>query len=136
MAAECLAIPAAVDAFEATLAKVQEPIRAFTPRRGTVRSAGEFADSAAVEPYEKDRKKLLAELGKFAKGIAAKPPAAVRAQHAAREAFGPGPSGIKGLIKQIDLVAKLAGHAHDDIAHLLPHRLRIPLRPPRRGAGC
>jgi len=77
----------------------------------------EFRDADA--PYEKDRATLLADLAIFAKGIDAKPPATTKPQHSARKAFDPLAERIKGLIKQIDLLYKLADRTHGQIGTLL-----------------
>jgi type I restriction enzyme M protein len=78
------------------------------------------------------------ELAKFAKKIDTTPPAMTKPQHAARQAFDPLAERIKGLIKQIDLLSKLAGRAHDDLAkHLsaLDEDPREELGYDGRGAG-
>jgi type I restriction enzyme M protein len=125
--AESAAVRPAIDTFEATLATVQEPLMAFSEMAAkqngdgvqatAIEAVGELC--AAMAPYEKDRKTLLAGMTKCARGIEAKPPAAIRAQHSARESFAPLAEGIKGLVKQIDLVAKLAARAHDQIGAFL-----------------
>ena len=127
VAVEITKLSPAIEAFEAALAKVQEPLNGFVdaakkqkgngPKTSALDAAEEL--SSTVTPYEKDRKRLLADLAKFAKGIEAKTPATIRSQHSAREGFAPLVDGVKGLIKQIDLVAKLAGRAHDQIGQFL-----------------
>jgi type I restriction enzyme M protein len=127
VAAESAAVGPAIDTFEATLATVREALNAFA--EVAAKRNGDDAHVAAIDavselcsamtPYEKDRKALLAGLAKFAKGIEAKPPATIRSQHSAREAFAPLAEGVKGLVKQIDLVAKLAARAHDQIGEFL-----------------
>ena len=120
VAAECIAAPAAIEAFEATLAQVQERIRtphapreAGVPRSPVVGPRGKRGDSndephtereeydalaefcSAVEPYEKDLKTLLADLGKFAQGIESRPPATVRASTRAARRLTRSPSGSR-----------------------------------------
>jgi type I restriction enzyme M protein len=127
VAAEIAAVGPAIDTFEATLAVVREPLKAFAEmvvkqdgngvRATAIEAVDEFC--SAMAPYEKDRKALLGDMAKFAKGIEAKPPATIRSQHSARTAFAPLAEGLKGLVKQIDLVAKLAARAHDQIGTYL-----------------
>lgn len=77
-----------------------------------------FADAVtelheAVSPYETDRKKLLAAIGDFVKKISKALPAKNDAQHNARNAYDPIAEAIRGLIKQVDLLYKLAARIAD-----------------------
>ncbi|MBK9187703.1 MAG: N-6 DNA methylase [Phycisphaerales bacterium] len=66
-----------------------------------------------VSGYEADRDKLLAALASFAKSYAKKLPADNAAQHKARKAFDPIAAELRGLIKQGDLLYKLAARTRD-----------------------
>jgi type I restriction enzyme M protein len=126
---ECGAIPAALVTFEATLAAVREKVEAFGVALQKTDKVDAKAKTPAAEalaelrdadaPYEKDRAALVADLAKFAKGIDAKPPATTKPQHTARTAFDPLAERIRGLIKQIDLLYKLADRTHGQIGSLL-----------------
>src|SRR5262249_20746505 len=126
---ECVAIPPALEKFESTLATVREKVDAFgvalqKTDKVDATAKGPIAESLAElreaeTPYEKDREALLTDLAKFAKGIDAKPPATTKPQHTARKAFDPLAERIRGVIKQIDLLAKLADRAHGQIGTLL-----------------
>lgn len=62
---------------------------------------------AALKPYTADRARLLKDLDTFRDNYS-KPPGAIEKQHAARKAFESAAERIKGLIKQADLLYKLA----------------------------
>ncbi|MFN0050702.1 MAG: N-6 DNA methylase [Planctomycetales bacterium] len=92
----------------------------------------------ATTAYLQDRKNLAADLTKFAKGVDAKPPATTKPQHAARKSFDPLSERIKGLIKQIDLLYKLADRAQNLIGKLLadfPDEAKDALAYDRRAVG-
>src|SRR5262249_9558172 len=133
---ECAAIPSALDKFDATLAEVQAKIEAITQKQLARDLLAELTE--ATTAYASDAKMLTVELAKFAKKVEPTPLATTKPQHAARQAFDPLAEGIKGLIKQIDLLAKLAGRAHDDLGkHLatLDEDAREEFGYDRRGAG-
>jgi type I restriction enzyme M protein len=71
----------------------------------------ELKDS--VSGYEADRDKLLASLSSFAKSYAKKAPADNATQHKARKAFDPIAAELRGLVKQADLLYKLAARVRD-----------------------
>lgn len=82
-----------------------------------------FADAMTelrkeVSPYEVDRKKLLVSLGDFVKKFTKALPAKNDAQHKARNAYEPIAEAIRGLIKQVDLLYKLAARIADLSAEL------------------
>ena len=62
----------------------------------------------AATLYEADAKKLLASLSTFGQKHAKALPDKNDAQHAARQAFDPIAEAIRGLVKQVDLLYKLA----------------------------
>jgi type I restriction enzyme M protein len=67
----------------------------------------------AVALYKTDREKLLANLMTFNRKHAKSLPDGNDAQRAAREAFNPNGEAIRGLIKQVDLLHKLAARVSD-----------------------
>jgi type I restriction enzyme M protein len=117
-----------IEAFEKTLAEMRERFVTLSKnleadssfdvekKNAFAGSLAEFAD--AERPYESDRDKLLANLGKFLDRYAKKPPKNNDDQHTARKTFDPIAEEIKGLIKQIDLLYKLAARVVDLAAEL------------------
>ena len=67
----------------------------------------------AVTLYEADAKKLLVSLTAFGQKYAKALPDKNNAQHAARKAFAPRADAIRGLVKQVDLLYKLAARVAD-----------------------
>jgi type I restriction enzyme M protein len=67
----------------------------------------------ASSSYEADAKKLLASLVTFGQKSANALPAKNDVQHKARKAFDPIAEAIRGLIKQVDLLYKLASRTAD-----------------------
>jgi type I restriction enzyme M protein len=134
--AECAAIPPALVKFDATLGDVRAKIEATTDKMLAKDLLAELTE--ATTAYEADAKTLTVDLTKFTKKVDATPPATTKPPHTARQAFDPLAERIKGLIKQIDLLAKLIGRAHDDLGkHLaaLDENAREELSYDRRGAG-
>ena len=72
----------------------------------------------ATTLYEEDRERLLASLSAFGRKYAKSLPCDNDAQRSAREVFGPRAEAIRGLIKQVDLLHKLAAHLSDQGAEL------------------
>ncbi len=117
---EAAAIDEALTAFEATLTASSTPLAAFVDsvkaiealqqdkRQGLVDAMGEWSSAAAA--YVADRFALVTKLAAFCHSVA-KPPQTNTAQHAARQAFGPLAVSARGLVKQIDLLYKLAARA-------------------------
>jgi type I restriction enzyme M protein len=145
---ECAVIPGLVSSFETTLATVKEKVCGFAAelakRNGEQIEHKTLVEEAikelreALPPYEQDRKQSLADLAKFVKTVDAKTPATTKPQHMARKTFDPLADRIKGLIKQIDLLYKLADRADDQIAKLLsdlPEDAKDGLDYDRRGTG-
>jgi len=112
-----------IEAFEKTLAELRERFIALSKSMETDNSSdgekkkvfidavAEFTD--AERPYESDRDKLFADLGKFLDRYAKKLPKSNDEQHAARNGFDPIAEHIKGLTKQIDLLYKLTARVID-----------------------
>ena len=117
--AECAAVPGALAPFETTLADLRGRFEALAS------AAANHADVAAEEKqalagavselreaatlYEADAKKLLAGLAAFGRKYGKALPDKNNAQHTARKAFDPHADTIRGLVKQVDLLYKLAG---------------------------
>jgi type I restriction enzyme M protein len=76
-----------------------------------VDAARELGEAAAL--YEIDQEKLLTSLGDFRKEYADALPNDNDQQRAARTAFDPIAEAIRGLIKQVDLIYKLAARTMD-----------------------
>jgi type I restriction enzyme M protein len=117
------AIPDKLTAFEATLQSLGERFASLTNTLGKLchldaekkKSIHEAAAelNEAVKPYENDRARLLANLAEFQKELGKPLPATNDKQHAARRAFDPIAEHMKDLIKQIDLLYKLAARVAD-----------------------
>ena len=117
-----------IEAFEKTLAELRERFATLAKnvqaddtnddekKKAFAGALAELAD--AERPYESDRDKLLASLGKFLDWYAKKLPKSNDDQHAARKTFDPVAEEIKGLIKQIDLLYKLTARVVDLAAEL------------------
>ncbi len=120
---ESAAITPALSFFEATLADLRQrfaplakavekhPELDAEKKQSLTDALAELRD--AVKPFEADRTKLLANLDKFGKQYAKTPPQENDKQHAARKAFDPNAEAIRGLIKQVDLLYKLAARVAD-----------------------
>lgn len=117
---EAAAIDEALTAFDATLTASSTPLAAFMDsikaidalqqdkRQALVDAMGEWSSAAGA--YVADRSALVTKLAAFCHSLA-KPPQTNTAQHAARQAFGPLAESARGLVKQIDLLYKLAARA-------------------------
>jgi type I restriction enzyme M protein len=135
---ESAAVPGVLADFEAKLAELRE---GFDTLAGALAEHTGFdaetkqplADAvtelrAAATLYEADRAKLLAGLDAFRTRFAEALPADNAAQHAARDAFEPIAEAARGLVKQVDLLYKLAARVAELAASLPP-------LPPREGRG-
>jgi type I restriction enzyme M protein len=120
---ESAAIPAALSKFETTLADLRGR---FDRLAGTVAKHGALATEKkapladatselreASVFYEADRKKLLASLRTFGEKHARALPSQNDKQHAVRASFDGNAEAIRGLIKQVDLLYKLAARIED-----------------------
>jgi len=117
---ECDALAGVLNPFDEALGALRAPLDAFVK---VVTDNGD-ADAAklrqltetllewtkAATRYVADRKKLLAAVDAWRKKFA-KVPADNTSQHAGRESFEPIAEGLKGLVKQADLLFKLATRA-------------------------
>jgi type I restriction enzyme M protein len=126
-----------IETFEKTLAELREQ---FVTLSGNLEAdnandpekkkafADALAELASAEPpYKSDRDKFLTTLDKFVDRYARKLPKSNDDQHGGRKAFDPVAEEMKGLIKQIDLLYKLAARTVD-LAWELP-------LPPENGNG-
>jgi len=121
--AEGAAIPGALAPFEATLADLRgrfdplaEAIGKHTELVAAKKDAladaiTELRDAAAL--YEPDAKQLREALAAFSPTYARALPDKNEGQHAARAAFDSSAEAIRGLVKQLDLLYKLAARVAD-----------------------
>jgi type I restriction enzyme M protein len=117
-----------IDAFERTLAELREQLVTLSKNAESDTASDEekkkaFASALtelvdAEQPYESDGNKLPANLDEFLDRYSKNLPNGNDDQHAVRKAFDPIAEETKGLIKQIDLLYKLAGRAVDLAAEL------------------
>ncbi len=121
--AESAAVPATLTPFETTLADLRGRFDALAKavaknadldgeRKQTI-ADGVTELREADTLYEADAKKLLVSLHAFGQKYAKALPDKNDAQHAARKAFSPYAEAIRGLIKQVDLLYKLAARVAD-----------------------
>jgi type I restriction enzyme M protein len=121
--AESAAIPAALATFETTLADLRERFdrlaKVMTKHaRLDAEKKPVLADTVtelreAATLYEADAKKLLASLHAFGRKYSKALPAENGAQHTARKAFDSIAEASRGLVKQVDLLYKLAARVAD-----------------------
>ena len=121
--AESAAVPATLAPFETTLADLRGRFDALAKavakhadldadkKQALADAVTELREAATL--YEADAKKLLASLAAFGQKYAKALPDKNDAQHAARKAFDPIAEAIRGLIKQVDLLYKLAARVAD-----------------------
>ena len=140
LVSEAAAVDAALTSFEATLTASTAPLTAFAcsvkgiealPQDKRQMLADAMSESiSAASDYAADRAALVSKLGSFCKSVA-KPPLTNQAQHDARQAFAPLAESARGLVKQIDLLYKLAARAaqlaqdlagHDEAAEFFDRR--------------
>jgi type I restriction enzyme M protein len=125
---ESSAVPGALEAFDATLADS----RGRTDALATAIAGGADVDGEkkqqfeaatrelgeATALYETDQQVLLAGLRAYVEHNATSSPVENDAQHAARQAFDPLAEATRDLIKQVDLLYKLAARVADVGANL------------------
>jgi type I restriction enzyme M protein len=121
--AESAAVQGALTPFEATLADLRARFDTLAGvaathadiDAGKKQALGDgFAElREAGTLYEADAKRLLASLDTFGQKYAEALPDANDEQHAARKAFDPIAEATRGLVKQVDLLYKLAARVAD-----------------------
>ncbi len=126
--AESAAVPSALASFEATFAELRGRFNALAKtatkhsdlaadkRQAITDVVGELNEAATL--FEVDAKKLLGLMQAFYKKYAGMLPDKNEDQHTARKAFDPNMEAIRGLIKQVDLLYKLAARIADLCADL------------------
>jgi type I restriction enzyme M protein len=118
LAEACTAIAPSLADFENQLAASRAPLAEFAaasselpalPAAGQQALVDVLAEwTAAAAAYASDRAALLGGLAAFTKLL---PPPDNAAQHFARQGFDPLAEALRGLVRQIDLLAKLAARA-------------------------
>ncbi len=118
MVEESTAVEAELAQFETTLADVQSRFDTLTSAVAKCAEIEEqqkqsFADAVTelnevTGLYYSDRKKVVGSLQKFARKYGDAVPAKNDEQHSARKAFEPNVEAMRGLVKQVDLLYKLA----------------------------
>jgi type I restriction enzyme M protein len=121
--AESAAVPSALAPFAATLVDLRGRFAALTEavakhadvdaEKKQALADGVTELREATTPYEADSKQLLAGLAAFGGKYGKTPPDKNDAQHAARKAFEPHADAVRGLVKQVDLLYKLAARVAD-----------------------
>lgn len=123
--AESAGIAATLDAFDRTAGALRDGLETFArglddllvdaaklpvEKRAPLTAAlAEWREAATL--YAHDRDALVSALAGFGKGVGRALPGTNEAQHAARKAFDPLAERLKGLVKQVDLLYKLAARA-------------------------
>lgn len=128
---EIALIEEVVFAFEERLVEIGDALKTFVdgfgsladieevPRQALIDALAELTETESA--YETDRASLLAALTTFATDTTETPPVSNATQHAARHAFAPLAERTKGLVKQIDLLYKLAARAAQLAQDLADH---------------
>jgi type I restriction enzyme M protein len=80
--------------------------------------------SETYTAYSKDRTELESALAKFHRKFEATPPSTKSEQHAARKAFDPIAERLRGMVKQIDLIFKLADRTAETARVMLAERAK------------
>jgi type I restriction enzyme M protein len=146
LCAESAAVPEKIAAFDATLATLGKEFEAVAKVLKAAAGLDAVKVAAATEAlaelrearkaYTGDRDSLLAALTAFGKTTGKSVPATNDKQHAARKSFDPIAERIKGLIKQVDLLYKLASRvvavaadlaASDEVAAVYDRRANAKL---------
>ncbi len=121
--AESAAVPGALASFETTFADLRSRFDALTKaaakhadidvgkKQVLADAVTELCEAAML--YEADAKKFLAGLNAFGQKFAKALPDQNDAQHTACTAFEPSADAIRGLVKQVDLLYKLAARVVD-----------------------
>jgi type I restriction enzyme M protein len=120
---ECAAVPGALAPFQTTLADLRRRFDALAmaaskhadidagKKQAVADAVPELREAATL--YEADAKKLRVSLTAFGQAYAKALPDKSEAQHTARKVFDPNAEAIRGLVKQVDLLYKLAARVAD-----------------------
>jgi type I restriction enzyme M protein len=123
LCAESAAVPGMLAPFETTIAQLRGRFDALakaaakdadldaTKKQALGDAVTELREAATL--YEADSKRLLASLAAFVQKLAKALPDKNDGQHAARTAFDPVAEAVRGLVKQVDLLYKLAARLAD-----------------------
>jgi type I restriction enzyme M protein len=127
---EATAVNPALQAFENGMADAHAPVASLSksakgiaavpaaPKQALLAALTEQTD--ATHAYMADRAALANGLAAFCKSIS-KPPATNTAQHKARQTFDPLAESARGLVKQVDLLYKLAARSGQLAQELTSH---------------
>ncbi|MDI6807439.1 MAG: N-6 DNA methylase [Candidatus Eisenbacteria bacterium] len=128
MVSECTQIPDGLKAFHEGLQKLRAHFETFSKtleknKKVAAEKKQQFKEPVkeideTVTLYEKDRRKVLGEIEAFLKSCEKTPPGTNGKQVKAREAFDSTADRLKGLMKQIELLAKLAVRVADQVKNL------------------
>lgn len=143
---ECTLIPDTLHQFEHTLRMLREKLvtlnagsvtseqNGANPQQAFIQARTELLEAGKL--YESDRLLLMQELENYRKHIGKTPLTTNAQQHKARQAFDPIAERIKGIIKQVDLLYKLATRAADTANELFANTVHpesfASARPERR----
>ncbi|MCE1226874.1 MAG: N-6 DNA methylase [Geobacteraceae bacterium] len=118
---ESAAMAPELEVFEATLANLQKQLTelneliqgivTITPEQRQPMKDALIELAEALTAYQPDRVALFDSLSAFLKNYSTTAPATNADQHTARQTYDPLSERIKGLIKQVDLLYKLAARA-------------------------
>lgn len=118
---ESAAVGGALTRFDNLFADAHAPLAAFSKSIEDIEAVSAESKQAlqdalaeqseAANAYLKDRQALVQRLSAFSKKYYDDAPETNKAQHTARQAFDPLCEAARGLIKQIDLIYKLASRA-------------------------
>jgi type I restriction enzyme M protein len=98
--------------------KATEKLKGLDEAKSKALSEAQTELGEALKAYAGDRKVLLDELTGYLKKIKPKTLITNKVQHDVREVFDPIADSLKGLVKQVDLVYKLAVRASDNVLDL------------------
>lgn len=140
LSTQAAAVPEKLAAFDAAYQSCSSPFVPFAKSKPLAEPLAELRD--AHKAYSTDRTRLLADLAAFVKATASSPPATNEKQHAARKTFDPIAERIRSLIKQVDLLYKLASRLltaaaelpslQSQISHLKSPEQALDLRSARK----
>lgn len=110
-----------IDMFVAKLAKTK--LVTADVRQPVLTAASELGEADVA--YRTDQKALVKDLAKQLKSFGPEPPATTKPQLKAAEQFAPLAERVRGLVKQIDLLCKLAGRVNPLVVSMLSNEEKI-----------